>query len=1099
MNTLKHYTILEEIGSGGMGTVFKAQDTQTGDFVAIKQLQSDIATLQPEILERFRREGEILRQLNHPNIVKWLDAITIGNQSYLVMEYIHGGDLYDLLNETLPPLQRTLDIALDIADALTRTHRLNIVHRDLKPANVLIAADGTPRLTDFGLAREATTSDITRRGSIIGTLYYLPPEIIRGEEADHLADIWSFGVMLFQMVTGELPFQGHGQAVILQMILQQPAPDIEALHPAVPVPLADLIYRMLDKDKNARIPSVRLVGAEIEALLKQVNLPLSFAPTDMTGYEGETLIIREKVTSRFAEPKPSVAPNNLPANLMPFVGRNVELSALEGLLQDPAKRLVSIVGIGGIGKTRLALEIAQRQLGHWRKGVFFIDLAPLPDPDEILNAMASALSFQFYAGVSPLQQLIDFLQDKPILLILDNFEHLLAGVTLIDKILRDVAETKIVTTSRERLNLQYETIFTIDGLEFRSWSTVDEALAESIVQLFMQSAKRADPAFMLQVEHLPNIYQICQMVEGLPLGILLAAGWINMLSPQEIADELTQSADFLETEMHNIPERHRSMRTVFAYSWQLLNEVERTIFSQLAVFSGGFTREAAQQITGTSLRTLLNLVNKSLIQRSPEGRFSIHAMLHQYTREELHKLNQAETLHTVHSTYFLGRLKAREADSRDGQQLVFSQDVTREWSNIVAAWHWAIDHHQSQVLVDCAFVMRQYLRIRNAWWLARPLYDYSLAGISEHLEIDSDYVLWIILKYDASAFNRDGRLSKALADELCPLVDKYPLPTEYQILLGLLRGDVDNDIEYLQTVYQQALVSQDKLLIARSLAHLGDYYTFVERNLAEGKSHYQLSLKQALDLQNAVIITKCYNSLGQIASMQEDYRAGINYYEKALDLNQQFGNQTSVANCYNNMALETMILREFEQAIAYAQQALAIHQELGNHYDYTLALDTLANIYYVMEDYSKAEMLIGQTIEACIAGDWQIDLAFAYKQMGFIQLAIAKPEQAQHYFGRCLLTAPDDLPPSDMIYIDAVGGLAHLIAQRGELERAYSIVYFVSLQDGIDRHFDDEQALVEHLENQLDAEVIRRLTVEAQALNMDELVTQLRTEFGTES
>ncbi len=1094
----QRYEIIEEIGAGGMGKVYKARDTQTGALVAIKQLQAMSTTLQPEILERFKREGDILRQLNHPNIVTWLDTIEVGMQPYLVMEYIHGGDLHDLLNEGLPPLTRTLNIALDIADALTRTHRLNIVHRDLKPANVLIAEDGTPRLTDFGLAREVTTSQLTRRGSVIGTLYYLPPELIHGEEASPLADIWSFGVMLFQMVTGELPFFGNSQGVVLKKILNDPIPDIEALQPNIPVAFADLIYRMLNKDKNCRIPSVRLVGAELETLLKQANLPLELAQTDMTGYEGSTLIISAADSSRFAEPTPSTIPHNLPANLMPFVGREAELTSIEALLQDSDKRLISIVGIGGMGKTRLALEIALRQLHYWPKGVFIVDLAPLTETAEILNAIASALSFQFYEGPPPLQQLIDFLQDKAVLLVLDNFEHLLEAVPTIDAILRDVADLKIIITSRERLNLQYEAVFGLAGFEVEKWTTVEEALQTSSLQLFLQSARRADPSFEANAENIAAIQAICVWVEGLPLGILLAAGWVNLLSPLEIVDELKQSADFLETELHNIPERHRSLRTVFAYSWQLLNEAERHTFSQLAVFRGGFTREAAQKITGTNLRTLLSLVNKSLIQRSPDGRFAMHAILHQYAYEELTKLEQAETLKEAHSTYFLGRLKAREPDSRGGKQLKFSQDVSQEWANVVAAWHWAIDHKHSQILLDCVFVMHQYLQIRNAWWIAQPLYEYSLAGLDGRLETALDHALWVVLKYDAAAFTSDGRATRNLADELCPLAEKYPVPPVYKILLRLLRGSFEDDRTFLENVYAEAQATHDQWLVAQSLMSLGYYARFNEQNLADSQAFYQQALQIALRMGNAVTITRCYNQLGQLASIEEDYQAGIDYYKKAIALSEQFGDRTTTADFYNNLALETMLLGNYPQAIEYAQKGLAIHQELGNHVFYMVTQDTLANIYYLMGDYARAEQLLQQCIEMCRQYDWTIDLAFELKQMGFVMLATHQPAQAQIYFGQSLMTAQEQLLDNDTIFVDAVGGLAQLLAEQGDLARAYRLIYLVSRQEGIDRHFQDEQALFTRLEKEFSDSERDALHEAVQAQTIEAVVDELRAEFGVD-
>ena len=283
------------IGHGGMGDVYRGTDTHTMQSVAIKRLHQDIVRENPDIVDRFRREGEALRQLNHPNIVKILDAVEEDGKQYLVMEYVGGGSLRDLLDEqSRLPMEAVLNIALDLADALTRAHRMNIIHRDIKPDNVLLAEDGTPRLTDFGVARLGNRSRLTQTGSVIGTYAYLSPEACNGLELDERADIWSFGVMLFEMLTGRVPFQETSTAAILTAILTKPAPDLQRLRPGAPPALIDLIYRMLEKDRDRRVSSVRLIGAELEAIIRGLDTPLR----DLVLGAGQQL----PAGSRFATP-----------------------------------------------------------------------------------------------------------------------------------------------------------------------------------------------------------------------------------------------------------------------------------------------------------------------------------------------------------------------------------------------------------------------------------------------------------------------------------------------------------------------------------------------------------------------------------------------------------------------------------------------------------------------------------------------------------------------------------------------------------------------------------------------------------------------------
>jgi DNA-binding NarL/FixJ family response regulator len=242
--------------------------------VAIKALRGELIDEMPELLERFQREGEILRQLNHPNIVKVLAAFAEQGQHYMVMEYVGGGSLADLISRPQPlPIQRVAAIALELADALSRAHHLNVLHRDLKPANVLLAEDGTPRLSDFGLARPGNYPRLTEAGSILGTFHYLSPEAWENQKLDERADIWSFGVVLYEMLTKHLPFNGDSPYEIMWAVRNLPLPDPLELRPDIPPELAALLYKMLQRDRLARLASARQVGAELELIQKRLARP----------------------------------------------------------------------------------------------------------------------------------------------------------------------------------------------------------------------------------------------------------------------------------------------------------------------------------------------------------------------------------------------------------------------------------------------------------------------------------------------------------------------------------------------------------------------------------------------------------------------------------------------------------------------------------------------------------------------------------------------------------------------------------------------------------------------------------------------------------
>ena len=257
------YTITTLLGEGGMGEVFLASDEQTGQQVAVKILARQLIT-HPELIERFRREAETLRKLDHPNIVKFVDAFEHEGQYVIVMECLAGGSLHDLIKKGPLPIEQARQIVLDLCDALIRTHRLNIIHRDLKPENVLLAEDGTPKLADFGVARLNEGTRMTRSGTQVGTPYYMSPEAWEGKTLDAQADIWSLGIVFFEMLTGQVPFGGDTGASVMNKVLTTQPPDLNKLRSEVPLALTQIIKRMLTRDKKQRYSTMRQLAAELE-------------------------------------------------------------------------------------------------------------------------------------------------------------------------------------------------------------------------------------------------------------------------------------------------------------------------------------------------------------------------------------------------------------------------------------------------------------------------------------------------------------------------------------------------------------------------------------------------------------------------------------------------------------------------------------------------------------------------------------------------------------------------------------------------------------------------------------------------------------------
>ena len=856
------YVLDEQIGRGAMGLVYRGRETGTGETVAIKMLDPHLVDDLPELIERFKREGEALQQLNHPNIVKLLATAEQAGKHYLVMEFVRGGDLAELLHKHNRLAQsQALTIALDLADALTRAHRLEILHRDLKPANVLIDENGLPRLSDFGIARLGKQAEITAAGSILGTVAYLSPEACMGEPLDERADIWSFGVMLYEMLSGQRPFRADTAVGTISHILHEPLLDIRELLPEIPDALEDLLYRMLAKNRGDRIPSVRLVGAEIEALLREQPSPSTAAPAIETD---KTAIFRDTVITPTPE-RLFRAKNNLPAQTTPFVGREIELAELERLIAADHQRLVTILGPGGMGKTRLSLEVASRIVHGttssqvaFPDGVFFVELAAVSSVEQMFPAIAAVLGFAIEKEIEPQQQIINYFSNKRSLLLLDNFEHLLAekqgAGKAVAEFLHGAAELQILVTSRQKLNLTSETIMSLDGLDFPDWQSTAEALNYSAVQLFVQSAKRAQIDFALDETSLSQVAEICRLTAGMPLAILLAASWIDMLSLPEIVSEMQADLDFLESAREDLPPRQRSMRAVFDYSWAMLNEKEQDILAKLSVFEGGFTREAAQVVAGASSRLLLGLVNKSLIQRNTtSGRFTVHELLRQLAAEKLAQIGELVQVRTAHSHYFFQQI----------QKLVPTRlyliEMAPDIQNLKSAWLWGGKQKD----------------VRPLQLTIEPIYVYFTLMGREFELVDSWLeVLTLLPERDPAFQDTVDDVTAVRAAILNRLQD-----------IGYLKDDKDRaiDIDALHLYFQASGAKLDQAINYTHLAYRemrrGDfqqaiqYFKTQHRLLEEEEAFWRLSTYLA------VVATIMYR-VGQID-------AGLVMARRALELAEQ--------------------------------------------------------------------------------------------------------------------------------------------------------------------------------------------------------------------
>jgi predicted ATPase len=1073
------------LGRGGMGEVYRATDTQTGELVAVKVLNPEVVAHAPDLVERFVREGEALRQLNHPNIVRMIAAVQEQGQHYLIVEYVCGGSLEDLLRKQGHlPSARAIEIALEVADALTRAHHLGIIHRDLKPANVLLAQDGTPRLADFGIAHVVSSPRLTQTGVLIGTVDYLSPEVCQGEPPDERADIWAFGVMLFEMLSGRWPFEGNSLTAKLTAILTQPVPDLAQLAPDVPDALADLVYRMLEKDRQQRIPSVRLVGAELEALLK--------------GREPVTPSRVTRAESRFATPTPSAnahAPrHNLPVQATPFVGREAELTELARLLADPDVRLLTILGVGGIGKTRLSLEVGAAQLNNYPNGVYFVPLAPLDSSEAIVPAIAQALGFSFYERGEPRQQLLDYLREKSMLLILDNFEHLLNGAILVTEILQAAPRVKILCTTRTRLDIPGEQLFHLEGMEFPARETPADAMEYSAVKLFLQSARRVRPGFELVVDDLKYVARICRVVGGMPLGILLAAAWVEMLTPQEIAGEMQRSLDFLETGQQSIPERQRSMRGVFDYAWNSLNEREQQAFCAVSVFRGGFTREAAQEVTQASLRELMGLVNKSLLQRDPGGRYQVHELLRQYAAEQL---GQAHEMQDRHCAYYAGFLQQRESHLFDWNQRAMLAEMGAEIDNLRAGWEWAVATAQVQRINDYLESLGELHRMRGWYqegeesfaWAAERLAQVKEESVNRQLK----HVLGKVLAWQGWFCHYLGHVEKAgqILQASLALSRELGDQRETAYTLCYLGGE-ENELLCREALDIFREIG-DRKGTALTLQHLG-LICGDQGELIEARNLYQESLAIFRELGNPDGIARSLDGLGYVTWILGEYKVAQQLHQEGLAIQTEIGNRGGIASSLHFLGIDACGLREYEEAERLWQESLTIYTDISVAERIATVLGDIGEVLDVSGDYRQALQRAqeGLALHQKIGYRW--GMAWCYRVLGNAACGLRELEAARKYFCQAL-QATQEVGAMGVALLTLVG-IASLFTAEGEKEQALELLALVFHHQASWQWAKDRAApVVAQLEAELPPDVVAAAKERGRARDLNATVAELLVEL----
>ncbi|HEV2720261.1 MAG TPA: protein kinase [Thermoanaerobaculia bacterium] len=606
------YEIRTLLGAGGMGEVYLAHDTQLQRPVALKVLPAELRG-DEELRARLEQEARAASALNHPNILTVYDVGRFGDDHFIAAEYVDGITLRQRMQRGEVPLMEVLNISIQIASALAAAEPVGLIHRDVKPDNVMLRADGYVKLLDFGLARMPAAQRARGSGPLRGTVYYMSPEQLHGAELDSRSDIWSTGVVLYELIAERLPFEGMSAPDVAANILSAELPPLTRRSGGpVPPRLAAIAQRALVKDRELRTPGAR----EMLDDLLQLRSDLERDASAVIGTEASRSAATEKIDVHVPPP------SNLPHPLTPLLGRDSERDDVVSLLRRDDVRIVTLTGPGGTGKTRLSRDVAAQLLRDFDGGVWWVSLGPILDARLVLSEIAKVLGV--HEGGVVLDAVKGALRERRLLLVLDNFEQVLDAAPVIAELLVAAPRVKALVTSRSPLRIRGEREYAVPPLTLPPLDLplAPEALTEyAAVALFVERATAAKSDFELTAEDARAIAEICVRLDGLPLAIELAAARVKLLPPRAMLARVGSRFKLLSGGAQDLPQRHQTMRAAISWGYNLLDDAEKELFATLSVFRGGFSLEAAERLAGDDVFDgISSLLDKAFLRRDPAGR-----------------------------------------------------------------------------------------------------------------------------------------------------------------------------------------------------------------------------------------------------------------------------------------------------------------------------------------------------------------------------------------------------------------------------------------------------------------------------------------------
>jgi non-specific serine/threonine protein kinase len=793
---------------------------------------------------------------------------------------------------------------------------------------------------------------------------YIAPEIAKGENVDGRADLYSLGVILYELSTGQLPLTADSMvAVISKHLFEEPVPPNES-NPELPLEVNNLILSLLRKDPDGRPSSARELRQILESReSRQVQ-------KTARGYSIQESIIKTIPTHNL-----SLQPNT-------FIGREKELARIGELLGNPNIRLVTLVGIGGIGKTRLATQTAFEVLEGYPDGVWMVELASLNEADLLPQQIASVLGVsaqEAQEGHNETDVLVEYLRNKNLLLVIDNCEHLIeACAEFTEKLLKGCPNVKLLATSREDIRISGETVFHVSPMDLPPEDTPDEILeAYEAIHLFVERATAVRHRFKLTQENREAILQICQRLDGIPLAIELAAARIKVISPEQIASRLEDRFQLLSAGSRTALPRHQTLKATMDWSYNLLSEIERALFRQLAVFSGGWTLEAAEEITelgiepkGKILDLLSQLVDKSLVLVEDQGdrvRYGMLETVRQYGKVKLIKTGEIEEIRNRHTIYFMNLAERTDIGLRDLRQVESIEQLENEHDNLRGALRKSIENCDA----DSAFRLVGAL---GWFWFMRGYWKESWSWLTQCLEINanSDPLL------RAKAIIRAGGLQ-------------------------IIRGNLTGTTELVEEALEVCREHKDSEGIAWCLNLLGQVGTWGHIDAEEAASLLSESIRVFSKSENEWGLAWSNRYLGQICELQGNYEQSIELQTDGLNRFEEIGDIWNSAHSLYLMGGTMLQHGDFEEAESAYEASLAKCEIVEDKVMAAHAMRGLASLAIKRDSLEQAKFLSQNAFEALkMIGDEHCS-AVSLKDLGEIARRQGEYEKSLNYLRESLV------------------------------------------------------------------------------------------------